>query len=153
MSELAEIVRRLDALEAAESIKRMKARYWRFVDEKKYDDLVALFAPGAKIVIHGTEWPSARELVDATREYTGGAPTVHHGHMPEIEILGEDVASGVWMLEDLVPFKAGENAPPGHRGYGMYRETYRRIEGIWLIDSLELTRFRMDPMDNWVREA
>ncbi|MEV6373303.1 nuclear transport factor 2 family protein [Micromonospora musae] len=153
MSEFDEIVRRLDELEAVEEIKKMKARYWRFVDEKKYDEFVALFAADPKIVIHGTAWKSPHELANVMREFTGNAPTVHHGHMPEIEITGPETATGSWALEDIVPFQAGENAPAGHRGYGQYRETYKKVDGQWLIDTLQLTRFRMDPMENWTPEA
>ncbi|MEV6370408.1 nuclear transport factor 2 family protein [Micromonospora musae] len=153
MTDLAEIVRRLDDLEAIESIKQMRHRYWRFVDEKDYDGLAALFAPGAKIVIHGDTWETPQALVDVMGQYTGDAPTVHHGHMAEIEITGPDSASGIWALEDIVPFRAGDNAPPGHRGYGKYRETYRKIDGRWLIESLDLTRYRMDRIENWTPNA
>ena len=42
-----DIMRRLEALEDVESIKQVKARYFRFVDEKKYEELAALFTPEA----------------------------------------------------------------------------------------------------------
>lgn len=29
-------------------------------------------------------------------------------------------------------------------GYGHYRETYRKIDGAWLIQSLKLSRLRVD---------
>ncbi|MEU4680318.1 nuclear transport factor 2 family protein [Micromonospora sp. NPDC023737] len=153
MSDVDEIVRRLDELEAVESIKKLKARYWRFVDEKNYDEFVKLFSADPKIMMHGTAWKSPREMASVMRDYIGSSPTVHHGHMPEIEITGPDTASGIWALEDIVPFQAGENVPVGYRGYGQYRETYKKIDGQWLIDTLQLTRFRMDPMANWAPDA
>ncbi|MFK0126957.1 nuclear transport factor 2 family protein [Streptomyces nigra] len=149
MSDLDEIRRRLSDLEAIESIKQLKARYFRFVDEKKHDDLVALFTPDAKLVTDGIVWKSPQEFAYTIRDLTGQAPSVHHGHMPEIEMTGPDTASGIWAMEDLLTFPAGEDAPEGHNGYGQYRETYRKVDGRWLIDSVELTRFRMDPLDNW----
>ena len=149
MTDLDRVVLRLDTLEAIESIKQLKARYFRFVDEKRYDEFAALFVPSAKIVVQGDTWDSAADMAVAMRQLIGPSPTVHHGHMPEIEILGEDSASGIWELEDIVPFQAGQNVP-GHRGYGQYRETYQKVDGRWLISSLVLTRFRMDPMDNWI---
>ncbi|CAM5286192.1 MULTISPECIES: nuclear transport factor 2 family protein [Streptomyces] len=149
MSDLDEIRRRLDALEAIENIKQLKARYFRFVDEKKHDELAALFTPDAKVVTDGIVWKSPQEFAYTIRDLTGAAPSVHHGHMPEIEMTGPDTASGTWAMEDLLTFPAGENAPEGHNGYGQYRETYRKVDGRWLIDSAELTRFRMDPLENW----
>jgi len=149
MGDLDEMRRRLDDLEAIESIKQLKARYFRFVDEKKHDDLVALFTPDAKLVTDGIVWKSPQEFAYTIRDLTGEAPSVHHGHMPEIEMTGPDTASGIWAMEDLLTFPAGKDAPEGHNGYGQYRETYRKVDGRWLIDSVELTRFRMDPLDNW----
>ncbi|MEO3931004.1 nuclear transport factor 2 family protein [Micromonosporaceae bacterium B7E4] len=146
MSDLDEIVRRLDALESIESIKKLKARYFRFVDEKKHDELAALFTPDAKLVTDGITWKSPKEFAYTIRDLTGAAPSAHHGHMPEIEITGPNTASGIWAMEDLLTFPAGPNAPEGHRGYGQYRETYKKVNGEWLIDSVLLTRFRMDPL-------
>ncbi|MFI9470030.1 nuclear transport factor 2 family protein [Streptomyces sp. NPDC052492] len=153
MSDLDEISRRLDELEAIESIKQLKARYFRFVDEKKHDDLAALFTPDAKVVTDGIVWKSPQEFAYTIRDLTGAAPSVHHGHMPEIEITGPATASGIWAMEDLLTFPAAEGAPEGHNGYGQYRETYRKVDGRWLIDSAELTRFRMDPLENWAPGA
>ncbi|MFC3499607.1 nuclear transport factor 2 family protein [Micromonospora sp. NPDC049366] len=153
MNHLDEIVRRLDALEAVESIKKLKARYFRFVDEKKHDELAALFTPDAHLVTDGITWKSPQEFAYTIRDLTGAAPSVHHGHMPEIEITGPDTASGIWAMEDLLTFPVGPNAPEGHNGYGQYRETYKKVDGEWLIDSVLLTRFRMDPLENWAPDA
>ncbi|MEV7994858.1 nuclear transport factor 2 family protein [Streptomyces sp. NPDC086077] len=153
MTDLDEIARRLDALEAIESIKQLKARYFRFVDEKKHDQLAALFTPNAKLVTDGIEWKSPQEFASTIRDLTGKAPSAHQGHMPEIKITGHNTATGIWSMEDLLTFPAGPNAPEGHHGYGQYHETYRKVHGKWLIDSVLLTRFRMDPLENWVPHA
>ncbi len=153
MGDTDEIMRRLDALESIESIKQVQARYFRFVDEKNYDGLAALFTPDAKVVTDGITWDPVTEMVNAIRDWVGAAPSVHHGHMPEIEITGPDTASGILAMEDLLTYPAGKDAPEGHDGYGQYRETFRRVGGRWLIDSLVLTRFRMDPLENWTPDA
>ncbi|MFF2996574.1 nuclear transport factor 2 family protein [Streptomyces sp. NPDC057950] len=153
MSDLDAIFRRLDAIESIESIKQLKARYFRFVDEKRHDELAALFTPDAKIVTDGIAFASPADFAGTVRDFIGAAPTVHHGHMPEIEITAPDTASGIWAMEDLLTFPAGENAPEGHNGYGQYRETYRRVDGSWLIESLSLTRFRTDPLENWTPDS
>lgn len=150
MSTVESLAERLDAVEAIEEIKRLKARYFRFVDEKKHDELAALFTEDADLTTDGIKWDSPEHFAYTIRDLTGQAPSVHHGHMPEIEITGKDTASGIWAMEDLLTFPAGDGAPEGHNGYGQYRETYRKVDGRWLIDSLVLTRFRSDPLDNWV---
>jgi hypothetical protein len=52
-------------------------------------------------------------------------------------------------MKDMLTYPAAKDAPPGHDGYGSYRETYKRVNGVWKINSLALTRFRMDPLANW----
>ncbi|MBT3162225.1 nuclear transport factor 2 family protein [Streptomyces sp. Vc74B-19] len=153
MTGLEEITRRLDALEAIESIKQLKARYFRFVDEKKWDDLTAVFTPDAKVVTDGIAFDSPRHFASLAGGLIAAAPTVHHGHMPEIEVTGPDTAKGIWSMEDLLTYPAGPDAPEGHHGYGQYHETYRKVDGKWLIESLDLTRFRKDPLENWTPEA
>ena len=149
-----DLIRRIDALEAIEEIKNLKARYFRFVDEKRFDELLTLFTPDPHLVTDGITWSSPKQFADTIRDLVGAAPTVHHGHMPEIEITGANTASGIWAMEDLLTFPAAVDAPDGHRGYGHYRETYKRVGDAWLIDGLTLTRLRMDSLDNWaVAEA
>jgi hypothetical protein len=153
MTQLEDIGRRLDELESVESIKKLKARYFRFVDEKKHDQLAALFTNDATVVTDGITWASPQEFAHTIRDLTGAAPSAHFGHMPEIEITGPDTATAIWSMDDLLTFPAGPDAPEGHHGYGQYRETYRRIDGEWFIDSVLLTRFRMDPLENWIPDA
>ncbi|WTB43802.1 nuclear transport factor 2 family protein [Streptomyces sp. NBC_00827] len=81
-----DIVRRLEDLENVESIKQVKARYVRFVDEKKYEELEALFTPEAKVMSDGATWDSGADLANVVRDFVSAAPAVHRGHMPEIQI-------------------------------------------------------------------
>ncbi|MER7811928.1 nuclear transport factor 2 family protein [Streptomyces sp900116325] len=140
---------RVQRLEDIEDIHQLKARYFRFVDEKKHDQLVKIFTPNAKIVTDGQEFKSPKEFADIIRDAIGAAPTAHSGAMPEIKITGPDTATGIWSMEDMLSFPAGPNAPQGHHGYGQYHETYKKVHGKWLIDSVVLTRFRMEPLANW----
>jgi hypothetical protein len=76
-----------------------------------------------------------------------GARTVHHGHMPEIELTGADTARGIWAMYDYVewpPKTSGERV--GLQGYGHYREEYVREDGRWRIQKLRLERLRIDPL-------
>src|SRR5690606_41538856 len=67
--------------------------------------------------------------------------TVNSGDMPEIDCLDEDHAGGTWAMYDLV------EPPPGGRspaltGFGHSCEEYRRVDGLWRISRLRLTRLR-----------
>jgi hypothetical protein len=69
--------------------------------------------------------------------------TVHHGHMPEIEITSDDTATGIWAMEDKLRWPEGSPIGWMH-GYGHYHETYERVDGAWRIKTLTLTRLRID---------
>ena len=143
----------IERLLAIESIKRTKARYFRFMDTKDWDALPTVFAPDAQMDMRG-------ETGDESGLITGGANvaafmrasvehlvTVHHGHTPEIEILSATTARGLWAMEDklwkpegsksMLPFNA-------LHGYGHYHETYTRIGDQWLIQTTRLSRLRVD---------
>ncbi|MCK8489918.1 nuclear transport factor 2 family protein [Paenibacillus sp. MBLB2552] len=145
-----ELEEKYQRLEDIEQIKQVKARYFRYVDEKKWTDLANLFTDDAKIIADGAEYPGGGPaFAKMIGDLVGDAPTVHHGHMPEIEIIDKDNAKAVWAMEDLLTFPDKKGSPPGHNGYGQYHETYRKVNGVWKISSMELTRFRMDPLKNW----
>ncbi len=84
-------------------------------------------------------WPITRfSAMAQISEILKDATTVHHGHMPEIEIVDADNATGVWAMEDLVQL-------PGIalQGWGHYHERYRREAGSWKIASIRLSRLRL----------
>jgi hypothetical protein len=126
-----------------EAIKQLKARYCRLLDTKQWDAWRALFSDDFRAEIHGPHpvihFEGPDEMVDANRKLLADAPTVHHGHTPEIELTGPDTARGIWAMVDVVKLGAG------FTGYGHYHEEYRRERGGWLITSLRLTRTLVEP--------
>ncbi|MDX1734251.1 MAG: nuclear transport factor 2 family protein [Halioglobus sp.] len=128
-------------LEQIEAIKCLKARYFRCMDSKDWqgladcftEDLVADFRAAPGMLSQGRD-----NYMAALREAVGDAPTVHHGHMPEIELTGADTARGIWAMDDIVEL-------PGLslRGWGHYHERYRRESGSWRICHIRLTRIRL----------
>lgn len=144
---------------AVEDIKRLKARYFRALDTKDWDLLRTVFAPdivcdfrgstrdpktgidtGAEAtanVLHGRD--EAIKLISAGMNPT---ESVHHGHMPEIEIDGPDTAHGVWAMFDSV--RIADGPVREFNGYGHYHETYRKTDGQWQIATIRLTRLRVD---------
>ena len=69
--------------------------------------------------------------------------TVHHGHMPEIEILSPSSAKGIWAMEDILKWPEAAAVKTLH-GYGHYHETYRKTADGWRIETSKLTRLRVD---------
>ncbi|SFT12938.1 nuclear transport factor 2 family protein [Paenibacillus sp. BC26] len=148
---IAALEERYQRIEDMEQIKQVKARYFRYVDEKKWTEFGELFTSDATIIAQGQDFSERGGAAygKLIGDLVGRAPTVHHGYMPEIEIIDKDNAKGIWAMEDLLTFPDATDAYPGHHGYGQYRETYRKEHGAWKISSTVLTRFRMDPLKNW----
>jgi uncharacterized protein (TIGR02246 family) len=142
----ADLVRQLSDIE---TIKALKARYFRALDTKDWDAFGDVFArdavldvPEAAMVSTGRD-----EIVAGVSGALVGATTVHHGHMPEIELTGPDTARGTWAMFDYVEWPAqpsGERV--GLQGYGYYREEYVREDGQWRIARSRLERLRVDPL-------
>jgi hypothetical protein len=140
----------LHALLDHEAIKSCKARYFRLMDTKNWDEWGLVFTIDAHM-----EVPEAGMVVDGRAAIVHqvstalqGTTTVHHGHMPEIVLTSPDTARGIWSMEDYVEFPPGtDGARVGLRGYGHYHEEYRRdTDGQWRISRLHLSRLRIDPL-------
>jgi hypothetical protein len=140
-----------EELVAIEQIKQLKARYFRTMDTKDWDGYTNVFAPSAVLDVSGESGVPEDEGIirgnTTIAEYVRGQVdpvlTVHHGHMPEIEITSDTTATGIWSMEDMLRWPEG--APLGDmHGYGHYHETYEKIDGQWRIASCKLTRLRVD---------
>ena len=131
-----------------EAIKQLKARYFRLMDTKEWLPFSRVFADDVVIDVSddkhvpGNSIEGRADVVDFIRKAVGKATTVHHGHMPEIELLSPTEARGIWAMFDYVEFKPSR----GIRGYGHYHEEYRKEKGVWHISKLKLTRLRVDPL-------
>jgi hypothetical protein len=125
-----------------EDIKQLKARYFRLIDTKQWDELATVFAENvdAQYSRSRGSLTSPSAVVEFIRNAVHPVPTVHHGHMPEIEITG-DSARGIWAMADMV---GREGTDLVMRGYGHYHEEYVRTADGWKIRSLRLTRLRVD---------
>ncbi len=130
-----------DALGAIEQIQQLKARYFRLMDTKQFDALRAVFSRDARLVDEesGTSWTGREAIVEGLAQVL--APpvrTVHHGHMPEIELLGDAEARGVWAMNDWVDTPAFTL-----EGWGHYHERYVFEDGAWRIADERITRLRV----------
>lgn len=135
-----------ERLGAITAIQQLKARYFRCLDTKDWvgfenvftDDALLDMTEEAGDVVHGAPAIAAYVL-----GHVGAVETVHHGHMPEIEITSPSTATGIWAMEDVLRWPAGAAIQSMH-GYGHYHETYALVDREWRIASLRLTRLRRD---------
>ena len=78
-----------EKLFSIEEIKKLKARYFRFVDTKQWDALRNLFTPDATFDGEGSGMGQLDNLdafVEAARSGLTGCVSVHHGHCPIISM-------------------------------------------------------------------
>jgi hypothetical protein len=139
-----------ERLIAIEEIKQLKARYFRYVDMKDWPGFVALFTSDATVDYtppngNPKDWSmsGAANIVAFVSKALEGAITIHHGHMPEIEITSPTAARGIFAMEDLIWWPEGSRRKTLH-GWGHYQEIYEKLEGKWLIKTLRLTRLRLE---------
>jgi hypothetical protein len=135
-----------------EAICLLKARYFRYMDQKDWDNWASVFAEDVVVLVdsavsNGFELTAPHDLVTGRDAFVGHirvflaeVSTVHHGHMPEIAIISPTEATGIWAMEDKLIWPDGTTL----HGYGHYREHYRKEDGQWRIARLELSRLRMD---------
>jgi len=138
---------------ATHAIMALKARYFRCMDSRDWDGLAAVFTPDLvadfrdatpqhqpDMLIHG-----AASYLAMLTPMMDRTVTVHHGHMPEINMEDADNARGIWAMEDWVwpgpdsdlPFRA-------LHGWGHYHERYRRTDDGWRIAAIRLTRLKIE---------
>jgi uncharacterized protein (TIGR02246 family) len=130
-------------MDDVEAIKQLKARYFRHLDARDWSAMRRVFADDVVMdttgaggrLVHGAD-----EFVAGLQKVLAGATTVHHGHMPEIELTSPTTATGVWALHDIVIWPDGTRLD----GYGHYHETYEKRDGEWRIKTSTLTRLHAD---------
>ena len=130
-------------MDEVEAIKRLKARYFRTMDTKDWAGMREVFADD--VVVDTTESgggivTGADEFMAFLSETLADVVTVHHGHMPEIELTSATSATGIWALQDILKWPNGTEL----HGYGHYYENYVKQGDHWRIAATKLTRLHMD---------
>lgn len=132
----------MNVLEEIEAIKRLKARYFRLMDTKQWSDFGDLFTADATLAASSNPdqiFTGRNDIVRRVSAALREATTVHHGHMPEIELTGEGTATGVWAMYDFVDLPQLVL-----HGWGHYHEEYVKQGDVWRIRRSSLTRLRLD---------
>lgn len=135
-----------DALDAIETIKQLKARYFRLLDTKDWAGFRNVFADEITVDVESGGGPrdtTADAFVDRVAARLDGTITVHHGHMPEIHLTSAVTATGVWSMEDKIWWPP-ESPVRFMHGYGHYHETYTVTERGWRISAMRLTRVHQE---------
>jgi uncharacterized protein (TIGR02246 family) len=132
-----------ESVDDIEAIKQLKARYFRTMDTKDWPGMRQVFTDDVVMdttASGGSVIAGADEFLAFLQPTLQDAVTVHHGHMPEIEISSPSTAMGIWALQDTIVWPDGTRM----EGYGHYHETYERVGGEWKIKSSTLTRLHVD---------
>jgi hypothetical protein len=135
-------------LEAIEAIRALKARYFRLMDTRIWNELAGVFTADLRVLAEdGSVWlEGGQAFADSLARSLDGARSVHQGFLPEIEIVDRDHATGTWAMHDMIAWQ-DRHPTQGWRaidGYGHYHESYRREDGEWRIATLMLNRLRLD---------
>lgn len=150
MSARADLADPIDPVDAA-AITRLKYRYLRCLDTKRWEEFAACFAPDATADYNGLVFGDPVTLVDYMRQNMGdGVLTMHQAHHPEIDLDPEDRdrATGTWYLHDKVVVDAFRFALEGG---AIYDDRYVRTPAGWRIQhtgyrrTMELTWSLDDP--------
>ena len=135
----------IEELQAIEDIKRLKARYCRFVDLNRRDELRNLFTDDILYKFQGWKKGRGADTFAGSAEDFADRRSFHRVSMPDIEILSETTARGVWAMVDIIEYPA-TSGKTSSRGYGYYHEEYRKVDGAWQISSLLLVRHRVEEL-------
>ncbi len=118
-----------------EAIKQLKHAYFRCIDTANLDELAGLFHDAVEVhFIGGTyEWKvsgKADYLSNIGQSFNARSIGHHNGHQPEIQILSETEATGIWYLADHM-WLLEHNALT--TGTALYWDRYTKVDGRWLI--------------------
>ncbi|MCB0997441.1 MAG: nuclear transport factor 2 family protein [Acidimicrobiales bacterium] len=138
-----------------EHIRQLKARYFRLMDQKRWNEWGDVFTEDVSIdtpIDTPGEGPvvGRDNMVAYLAPILEGVITCHHGHMSEITLTGPDTAEAVWSMEDHLDWPP-ESGMGKMWGTGWYEERYRKCDdGRWRIASLVLHRIRIEVDGNRV---
>jgi len=139
IDELRKDIQRLMDIEA---IKRVKHAYFRCIDTANMEELGTLFHEDVSVHFKGGtyEWitQGKKEYLDNIGvSFSKHSIGHHNGHQPEIQMLSETEATGIWYLADHM-WILSRNAKT--TGTALYWDRYLKVDGEWLIKDTKYER-------------
>lgn len=139
IEELRQDIQRLFDIEA---IKQLKHAYFRCIDTANFEELASFFHEDVLVhFIGGTyEWKlQGRDeyLASIQKSFTKASIGHHNGHQPEIQILSETEATGVWYLADHMWILDSNYLTSGT---ALYWDRYVKQDGNWKIKETRYER-------------
>ena len=141
----------LHTWEAMEQIKQLKARYFRLMDQKQWEEWAELFTDDVTAMYHNASPDRPREglptlhctgranLVATVRRVLSQGLSIHQGYMPEIAITSPTTAHGTWAMFDYLRLPTCI-----FKGYGHYEEEHVKEASGWKIKHIVLTRLHCE---------
>ena len=131
IEELRKDVQRLMDMEA---IRQLKHAYFRCIDTANLEELGTLFHDDVLVHFKGGNYEWKLEGKSEYLANIGGAFSQqsvghHNGHHPEIQMLSDHEATGIWYLADNMWVLPGFFTT----GTALYWDRYEKVDGRWLI--------------------
>ncbi|MBV9996728.1 MAG: nuclear transport factor 2 family protein [Caulobacteraceae bacterium] len=130
----------VDRLLSIEAIKRLKARYLRLVNLKQWDEWLDTMTEDCEMILGARPQDTlkGREAIFAAlRTALAHEDAFHQCHNPEIEVISEADARGVWSLHGGLV--STPESQPLHESFAYYEDEYRRgADGAWRVSRMVL---------------
>jgi hypothetical protein len=139
---LDELRRNVRMLMDIEAIKQLKHAYFRCIDTANFEELAELFHEDVSVhFVGGTyEWKlqgRSEYLKSIQSSFHREALGHHNGHHPEIQILSETEATGIWYLADNMWILKEKFFTTGT---AIYWDRYLKVDGRWKIADTKYER-------------
>lgn len=137
------LAKRIQRLEDVEAIKRVKYKYFRCFDTANVEEIADVFTKDVVLTVVGGvykfELQGRDNYLAMVRDGAHAEMvTQHNGHHPEIDLVDDRKATGLWYLNDFVlEFRRKQHI----QGTAFYRDTYvKEDDGQWRIARSEFER-------------
>jgi hypothetical protein len=121
-------------LHELEAIKRLKYKYMRCLDQKRWDEMAECLTEDATAAYSGGKYSfrGRKAILDFFVQSMNrpGVLSSHRVHHPEIDFTSPTTATGTWALEDTF---IDEDAGVTIRGAAFYVDEYVKEGGTWRI--------------------